>query len=1006
MRIFYLKKYLLLSALLFIPYLIFAQTGSITGKVVDENKQPLPGASVIIVGTTKGGATNVDGGFTITGVKPGTYTLEAKFVGYTPIQSAVTVANGKAVVNFNLKPDSKSLSEVVVIGYGTQTRKELTGAITTVTSKDFQKGTITSPEQLIAGKVAGVSITSAGGQPGAGSQIRIRQGASLNASNDPLIVIDGVPLAPSRNNSDNTSTISGVANPLSLINPDDIETFTVLKDAASTAIYGSRASNGVILITTKKGTTGKPKVEVSSQTSINTIAKRIQVLSADQVRSYIASYDAANGTNNAALLGKANTDWQDQIFQRALTSSSNVSISGSTYHTPYRVSIGYLDQDGTLRTDNIKRTTGALRLSPKFFNDDLKIDINLNGTYQKSRFANQGAIGSAISFNPTQPVYDASSVYDGYYESLGVSGVPNPNAPRNPVGLLNDYNSTADVYRSFGNGQINYRFPFLRALTANANFGYDVSKGNGTVYVPANAAQSYANLGNNTPYQGKVQNSTVEYFLNYNKDINSIKSNINATAGYGYYNYLTTTYNYQTLSANSAPAPNAAAPVYPYGQDEYTIISYYGRLIYTFDKKYIFAGTVRTDGSSKFVDANRWGFFPSAAFTWRISDENFLKDSKTLSDLKLRLSYGITGQQDGIKTYGYQSILSQSTNDSKYPFGNTYYNTYAFSYYDTSLRWEQTNTFNAGFDFGFLQQRITGSIDVYSRKTKNLLATVPIPAGTNFTNQLTTNVGNTTGSGVEFNLNAIAVKTKDITWSLNYNIAYNKTTITNLYLTPNATNVGAQVGTISGGTGNYIQINSINYSPNTFYVYQQVYGANGKPLEGVYVDQNHDGAITAADLVHYKSAIAPYIMGFSTQFSYKKWTASTVLRANIGNYVYNNEAANIGIQASLINNTGVVNNATTDIYNANFKTANYFSDYYVQNASFLKMDNVGVAYNFGKLFRNSAANLRVNANCQNVFTITKYTGLDPEALSGATPGIDNNAYPRSRIFTIGVNVGF
>ncbi len=986
----------------------FAQTGSISGKVLDEKSQSLPGASVTIDGTTLGSTTDADGNFKINGVKPGTVTITAQFVGYNALKKTVTVSGGlTANVNFQMVSSSQSLNEIVVIGYGTQTRKEVTGAISTVSSKDFQKGTITSPEQLISGKVAGVSITSNGGQPGSGSTIRIRQGASLNASNDPLIVIDGVPLAADRK-PDGTLAIPGAANPLSLINPDDIETFTVLKDAASTAIYGSRASNGVILITTKKGSAGKPQVNASSQNSISTVEKMVDVLSADQVRAYVKAYDQANTANNAnfsALLGNANTNWQKQIYQNALTNTDNVSVSGTTLKTPYRISIGYLDQDGTLKTDNIKRTTGALRLSPRFFNNDLKVDLNLNGTYQASRFANQAAIGDAVVFDPTQPINAADSKYDGYYEwvtGTGASAVLNPNAPRNPVGVLQDYHSNGDTYRSFGNAQLSYRFPFLKELNANANFGYDISKGSGRVFVPATAAQSYANLGNNTPYYGTNKNATVEYFLNYNKDLKDIKSNINATAGYGYYNFLNTNYNYQTLSANSNPVAGSAVPNYPYGQNEYTLISYYARLIYTYDQKYIFAGSARTDGSSRFSPANRWGYFPSAAFTWRASDENFFKNVKALSDLKLRLSYGITGQQEGLGYYGYLPIYSLSTNDSKYQFGNSFYNLYAPSAYDTSLKWEQTNAFNGGLDFGFLNQRISGSVDVYSRKTKNLLATVPIPAGTNFTNQLTTNVGNTISHGIEFNLTAVAVKTKDISWSLNYNIAYNKTTITNLYLVPNATNAGAQTGNIAGGTGNYIQINSVNYQPNTFYVYQQVYDANGKPLEGVYVDRNKDGVINASDLYRYKSALPPYIMGFSTQLNYKKWTVSTVLRANIGNYVYNNENANLGTQASIINNVGIINNASTDIYNTNFKTYNYFSDYYVQNASFLRMDNAGIAYNFGSLFHNSISNLRINANVQNVFVVTKYKGLDPEVYSG----IDNNAYPRPRTYTLGINVGF
>jgi TonB-linked SusC/RagA family outer membrane protein len=997
MRKNYSKKYVLLFAFTLMSFIAFAQTGSITGKVIDETNQSLPGASVSIDGTTLGSTTDANGNYTLTNINPGTYTLSAKFIGYVVSKKTVTVTAGQSVsVSFQLQPASQSLNEVVVIGYGTQSKRDVTGAITTVTAKDFQTGTVTSPAGLIQGKVAGVSITTNSGEPGSGATIRIRQGASLNASNDPLIVIDGVPLS--------NNGISGVANPLSLINPNDIESFTVLKDAAATAIYGSRASNGVILITTKKGTTGTPQINFSTETSLSKPEKTLNVLSADQVRAYVNSYDAANpgGTNYAALLGSANTNWQQQIYQNAFASDNNLSISGAYKWLPYRVSVGYLDQNGILKTDNIKRTTGSLHLDPSFFKNSLKIDLNLNGSYQRSRFANQGAIGSALSFNPTDPVYQSGSPFGGYFENVNPgTETPNPNAPKNPLALLEQDNNIGQTYRSFGNLVANYKFPFLPALSANANWGYDISKGQGNTFIPAYAAQDYTNLGDNTNYLQRNRNLTAEYYLNYTNSFKEIKSTINAQAGYGYYDFYSNSNNYQTLSANGQPAPGSAAPVFPTSPSEYTIISYYGRLIYTFDEKYTLQGSIRTDGSSKFSPKTRWGVFPAAGFSWNINQENFLKNNNVLSDLKLRVTYGVTGQQDGIGYYGYEPTYALTTNDTRYPFGGIYYNGLTPSAYDTGLKWETTNTFDAGFDFGFLNQRIYGSIDYYNRKTKDLLATVPIPAGTNFTNQLTTNVGNDISHGVELNLTVIPVKTKDFTWTLNYNVAYNKVTITNLYLTPNPTNPGTPTGGISGGTGNYVQINSINNTPNTFYVYQQVYGANGKPLEGVYVDRNGDGVISASDEYRYHSALPPVIMGFSTQFNYKKWALSTVLRANIGNYMYNNVEANLATGGALINNTGVVNNATTDIYNTGFKGYNYLTDYYVQNASFLRMDNLGLAYNFGQIFGDKHINLRVNANIQNVFVITKYTGLDPEIYSG----IDNNTYPRPRTFTIGLNLG-
>jgi TonB-linked SusC/RagA family outer membrane protein len=992
MRKIYTKPYLLICALLMISSLSFAQTNIITGKVVDETNQPLPGAVVTITGTQKGAPVDVNGNFKLTGVASGTISIEANFIGYQRIQKTINVT-GSTTVNFNMVPRSKDLSEVVVIGYGTQSKRDVTGAITTVTAKDFQTGTVTSPDQLIQGKVAGLAITCNGGSPGSGSVIRIRGGASLNASNDPLIVVDGVPLS--------ANGISGAANALSLINSDDIESITVLKDAASTAIYGSRASNGVLLITTKKGTAGPAKINFSTEASEGYKARSINVLTAEQVRAYVA----ANAPTLSSTLGSSNTDWQQQIYQKAFTSNNNLNVSGTYKTIPYRVSIGYLDENGLVKTDNLKRTSGALRLSPTFLNNSLKVELNLNGTYQQSRFANGGAIGSALSFDPTQPIYDKNSPYDGYYESYNTPGVItsglNPNTPRNPVGLLNDNHNTSQVYRSFGNLTLNYKFPFLKALSANANFGYDISKGQGLTSVPATAAQSFNTLGNATPYLQKTTNTTIEYYLNYTNNFKSIKSAINAQAGYGFYNFLSTTYNFQPLSANRQPMPNTSAPNYPYGQGEYTLISYYGRLIYTYDEKYTLQGSVRTDGSSKFAANHRWGVFPAGAFSYRISDEDFLKNNKTISDLKLRVGYGVTGQQDGIGYYGYIPSYALTTNDTRYQFGNTFYNGYTPAPYDNSIKWETTGTFNGGFDFGFFDQRLYGSIDIYYRKTKDLLATVPIPAGTNFTNQLTTNVGNTNSHGIEFNINAIPVKTKDFSWTLNYNIAFNKVTIANLYLTPNPSSIGVQVGGISGGTGNYVQVNTVNYTPYTFYLYKQVYGANGKPLEGVYADLNGDGAINAADEYRYHSAAPPVTMGFSTQFNYKKWSLSTVMRANLGNYVYNNVDANLATGGSIINNIGVVNNATTGIYNSGFKAYNYQSDYWVQNASFVKMDNLGLGYNFGNLFHDKHISLRASLNCQNVFVITKYTGIDPEVYSG----IDNNQYPRPRTYTLGLNLG-
>lgn len=1000
MRKNYLKKYVLVCMLLIISAVAYAQTGSITGKVLDEKGEALPGVSVSIVGTTQGTTADANGVYRINNVSPGTYTVSAVFIGYTPLRKSVTVSAGAAAsADFQLAPESKALTEVVVIGYGTQSRKDVTGSISTVSSKDFQKGTTTTPAELIQGKIAGVSVTTNSGQPGAGATIRIRQGASLNSSNDPLIVIDGVPLS--------NNAISGAANPLTMINPDDIETFTVLKDAASTAIYGSRASNGVILITTKKGAAGTPQFTFSTKNAIGTLRNKVDVLTADEVRTYVKNYDAANGTNRSSYLGNANTDWQNEIFQNALTTDNNFSVAGTTHKMPYRVSVGYLDQTGLLKTDRLQRTTGSLRLSPKFFNDDLKLDLNLNGAYTHSRFANQDAIGAALSFDPTQNVYSANSPFNGYTEwyTTAANGTVtlNPNATRNPVALLNDRNNGGDAYRSFGNLTADYRFPFLRALRANLNLGYDLSKGGGDTFIPANAAQAYATQGSSFQYHQKNYNTTGEFYLNFAQDVKSIKSNINATAGYGYYDFRTVSRNYARYNA-AGGLIDGTTPVFAYDVPQYTLQSFYGRLIYTFDSKYILTGSIRTDGSSKFSPDKRWGVFPSAAFTWRIKDESFLKDSRTLSDLKLRASFGVTGQQDGIPYYSYLPTYYLSTNDSRYQFGNQFYYMYAPSAYDANLKWETTQATNIGFDFGFINQRLTGTIDAYYKNTKDLLSSVYVAAGTNFTNLITTNVGNMVNRGIELSLNGTPIKTKDINWTLNYNVSYNYNKITNLSATGNNNIIGNTTGGISGGTGTTIQIQTPGYSANSFYVYQQVYDNNtGKPLQGVFVDRNKDGVINASDMYRYKSPFPKYVMGFSTQFNYKKWTLSSVLRANIGNYIYNNVASTLGTQNTLISTAGNFNNnASRDLLNTGFTNSSYLTDYYVKNASFLRMDNAGIAYSFGNIFRGSRARLNIGANVQNVFVVTKYDGVDPEIYGG----IDNRFYPRPRTYTLSLNLGF
>lgn len=992
---------MLLFAVLFVSQVIFAQTGSITGKVVDENNQTLPGATVLISGTTMAGAADINGVYRISGLKAGTYTLTASFIGYTSEPKTVTVDAGGATVNFNMQSSSKSLNEIVVIGYGTVKKKDLTGSITTVSSKDFQTGNITSPEQLIAGKVAGVSITSNGGAPGAGSTIRIRGGASLSASNDPLIVVDGVQLS--------NDAVPGAPSPLTLINPNDIETFSVLKDASATAIYGSRASNGVIIITTKKGVVGKPVVNLNTQISVSTLSKEVPVLTGDQLRAYVKTNGSAAFQG---LLGTASTNWQKEIYQTAVSNDNNVSVSGGLKNLPYRVSVGYLDQKGILRTGYLNRASASVNLSPKLFDNHLKIDINLKGSDSKARFANQDAIGAAVTFDPTKPVNSGNTNFGGYYEYLDPSSVSGLKslAPRNPVGLLEQKFDKSEVQRSIGNTQLDYKFHFLPDLHANVNFGYDVSQGKGTIVIPPTAAASYyrykdannvLHSGVNNQYRTNIMNTTFEAYLNYAKDFKSINSRIDAVAGYAYYDYATKNYNFPDLTSDGTVVSN---PNFAFDKPQHRLLSYYGRLNYTFDDKYLLTGTVRRDGSSRFSPTNRYAVFPSGAFAWKIKEESFLKDNKVLSDLKLRVGYGITGQQDAIDNYAYTSYYALSSQTASYQLGNNFYQLYRPSAYDPNRKWEQSATTNVGIDYGFLNGRISGTIDAYYKTTKDLIAPVNVSAGAGFSNIIVTNVGSMTNKGIELGINAQVVRSNSITWDLAFNATYNVNKVTKLTFVNDPNSTGLTTGGVSGGTGTTVQRFYVGQPRGVFYVYQQVYGTDGKPLDNVYVDRNKDGVINDKDLYLYKQPDPKYIFGFSSNVTYKNFNLAVVMRANLGNYAYNNVFSNTGTRNNILNPLQYLNNGSTNVLESGLIGANdknVLSDYYVQNASFVKMDNASLGYNFGKILRGKAQ-LSVNGNVQNVFTVTKYKGVDPEV----NGGIDNNIYPRPRTYVLGLNLKF
>src|SRR5688572_29626329 len=987
-----LLKAIIFPCLLFLSITGYSQEKVITGKVTDsKDGSAMQGVTVAAKGSSTGTQTKVDGTYQLS-VSSSTTILVFSFVGYD--QQEVSIKGSS--VDIKLVNTNTTLGEVVVTGYGTTRKKDLTGSIATVTSREFIKGAITTPEQLIAGKVPGVSIISNGGQPGSGSTIRIRGGSSLSASNDPLIVVDGVPL--------DNGGIAGGNNPLSFINANDIESFTVLKDASAAAIYGTRAANGVIIITTKKGRSDKLKVSFSTVNSISSNTKQVDVLNADEVRSIVNSLGT---TDKIAQLGTANTNWQDQIYQSAFGTDNNVSLTGGVKGLPYRLSLGYLNQEGVLKTDHLEKFSAAVVLNPVLFDKHLKIDLNLKASQQKYRFANQGAIGAAINFDPTKPVYSDSKRYGGYWEWLDPNpgatyGHPWNRAGRNPVAMLNDREDNSNSKRSIGNLQADYKLHFLPDLHVNINLGYDVSEGTGTIFVSDSSSLQYSTGGENNQYRQTKANYVTEFYLNYIKDLTSIKSRIDATAGYSYNYYRTTNYNYASYNARGVKFPNTD-PAFPFDKPAHTLLSFFGRVNYTYDTKYLLTATLRRDGSSRFSPDNRWGFFPSVAVAWKVKSEDFLADNSTISDLKLRIGYGVTGQQDGIGNYDYLSYYAQSGNGAQYYFGNTYYKMFRPGGFYADRKWEETSTTNIALDYGFLNNRITGSIDFYLKKTKDLLNSVPQPAGTNFSAYILANVGSMENKGVEFSINAQPVRNQDLTWDVSFNATYNKNTITNLTVVPDDPNyIGFPTTNISGSQG-FAFINAVGGSKSTFYLYHQIYDNAGKPIEGLFEDLNRDGIINENDKYKGKRADPNMIFGFSSYVTYKKWNAGLVMRASFNNYVYNNVYSNNGRLIQILN-AYVLGNASTNYLETQF-TGNTeqqpLSDYYINNASFLKMDNLNVGYNFGGVLRDKTT-LRANLSVQNVFVITNYKGLDPEIGNG----VDNNFYPRPRIIALGLYFDF
>ena len=900
--------------------------------------------------------------------------------------------NGESSLNIMMRAVSTyQLDDVVVIGYGTTTHKDATGAVVGITEKDFNDGLNTAPEQLLTGKVAGLAITTGGGQPGTGSLIRIRGGSSLNAVSDPLFVVDGIPM-------DNGAVIAGSSNPLNFINPSDIESISVLKDASSTAIYGARASNGVVIITTKKGRKGKKLgINFNSSVSLSDRVNQVDVLSADEFRRVMN--ERAN-EDVASLMGNANTNWQDEIFKKALGYDSDLSVMGMIgNHLPFRASIGYTNQDGILRTSNFERTTGSIGLSPTLLDDHLNIEINARGSVEENQFADAGAIGSAIMMDPTQPVYSGNDNFGGYWEWLNVEGNPNANGTRNPLAMLMLKDNHSYVNRLVGNVKFDYKIHGFEDLKAVLNLGLDYSESSGSETVPAYARMNY---NSDIPEEGGLsrdynqirRNQLFDFYLNYNKEVASIKSLFDVTAGYSYQSF-----DYENFEISENYIQNN---IFNSLSDISTrvLIGYFGRFNYTFNDKYMLTGTARYDGSSRFSKDTRWGFFPSLAAAWKISEESFLKDSKTISNLKLRFGWGITGQENlGGTAYPYLPIYLGSTNGyAYYPIGDSYVPTLRPNIYDPNIKWEEQTTWNLALDFGFFNNRMWGTIDFYKKETVDMLQTVAAPLP-NLNNRILTNIGEMENQGVEITLGGDIIRNTDWTWTVNANATYNENEITKIsgagnnefYLTGDA---------IAGGVGNLVLANMIGAPAYSFYVYEQVYDSSGNPIEGAYVDQNGDGQINDQDLRIFNSGRPDWMLGLSSNLNYKNWDLGFSMRANLGNYLYNNVASNVGTYASTLGTNGFLVNIQSDALNSQFENNEYFSDYYVQNASFLKMDYITLGYTFKEIF--GKTNMRFYGTVQNVFTITEYDGLDPEIGSG----IDNNLYPRPRIFTFGVNVNF
>lgn len=993
------KWFVVLVAVFGYQFLLAQRT--VTGTVTDaQNSDPLIGANILVVGTTIGTITEIDGTYTLE-IPAGATELEFSYTGYASQRITLGASN---TIDVALSA-GQVLDEVLVIGYGTVRKEDATGAVNAISSKDFNRGAIVSPDQLITGKVAGVQITSNSGEPGGQTSIRIRGGTSVNASNEPLYVIDGVPID---NSPVNPGGFSSGRNPLNFLNPNDIETFTVLKDASATAIYGSRGANGVIIITTKKGKAGeRSRLTYDGYYTTANLANEPDVFNATDFRNVVTF----KAPERLAVLGNSDTNWFDEVTQTASGQSHNLSFTGGATNMGYRLSAGFQSLEGVIRASKTERTNFSLNYNHALFEDRLRINANIKGAFTKDQF-DPGVVGSASTFDPTQQVYDPNNTaFGGYFEyALAQS-------PRNPVSFIEQQEDFGKSFRNIGNIEFDYKFTdFIPGLSAKLNLGYDINNGERKRFQPTTL--------NRTPftnYTGEIRrenytrtNTLLDFYLNYNKNL-GVNHRIDFIAGYSYQDFYNEYPSFRAYDLSTDIfGSNSTTPASFFEANNFVVenrlISFFGRANYSLKDKYLLTVTVRRDGSTRFGEANRWGTFPSAAFAWRILQEDFASGLGNLfSDLKLRLGYGITGNQE-IGDFRYLPTYSLSDARARYQFGDAFVTTARPNGYDPNLKWEETSSYNLGLDFGFAQGRINGTLDYYYKKTEDLLFTVNVPAGTNLTDRVLTNIGSVENQGIELTLNAYVIDKADFSWNVSFNGARNTNKILSI---DQVSTSGILTGGISGGVGNNIQILQVGQPVNAFYVFQQKYGANGKPLpdnvdnneDGVvnqadiYVDTNGDGKVDDFDKRPLEKPAPDFILGIGSQINFMNFDLNFTLRGNIGNYIYNNNASVAGYYDRIAERPGFVNNANISVLETNFVRPQYFSDYYIEDASFLRLDNITLGYTINKLGNNRS--LRVYATGQNLFVSTKYTGLDPEVGNG----IDNNPYPRSRAFIFGLSLG-